>query len=99
LLGIGNADAGTTLPIDSLQFTSPRFLRVPGGSCPANLPFNVLGGASCTLAIAFQPIAFAASSGALTFSSTGSVAEFDPASVALDGIGIPEPPLFIDGFE
>ena len=100
LLAIGNVDSSATLVVSGIQFSSTRFARVVGGSCPAGLPVMLPPSGMCTIALVYSPLQIGPMTASVQFLTTPSgIAQFVPATVSLSGIGIPEPPLFRDGFE
>ena len=100
LLAIGNVDSSATLAISAIQFSSTRFARVVGGSCPAGLPVLLPPGGMCTIALVYSPPQIGPLTATVQFLTTPSgIAQFVPSTVSLSGIGIVEPPLFRDGFE
>jgi subtilisin family serine protease len=72
-----------TLSVDALSFEGD-FARM-GGSCPTTLPLVLVGGAGCTIGIAFSPTASGVRDGQMTIFSN---AAGEPAQVALAGTGL-----------
>lgn len=68
------------------------FVRT-GGTCPTQVPFYWGASGSCTIAYRFVPDHVGSHSAGVTIIGSGSF------GFSLSGDGLPETPLFVDGFE
>jgi len=100
LLSIGNVDSSAMLVVSGIQFSSPSFARVVGGSCPAGLPVALPTAGLCTIALVYSPLQIGPLNATVQFLTTpAGIAQFVPSVVSLSGNGTAEPPLFRDGFD
>lgn len=75
---------GGGAPVEVTRINFEGSFARRGGACPAEFPFSLAPGASCTLVIAFTPATVGAQSGRAVFVT----AEGEGVNLALQGIGV-----------
>jgi hypothetical protein len=83
---IANSSASLAFNVTALSIGS-RYREVAGGSCGPR-PFALAAGASCSVAVVFNPDSLGSFPGSFSV-TTSPAAAFTPASVGLGGVGVP----------